>query len=382
MIRKLQRENDELREFIKFQRQRIEELLNKTSNLTKQIEKTHQVPSTTTDYQTRNLKKKLNFINDSSKSHHYANQNNSSTATDHSTTILESDNLTEDDMIREACLRLKMLEMSTAKVELNLKNDQTNCLHYNTNFKANRNKKSHNKICLNLSDESDIGNLKMNSNKINLKALANKIGYHRSFKRSMNHSQSGNDTSFEILQNTNFNDYKNSKNVPPLKILSSNMNNINKKSPVSISSSRSESPVNRRDHIELSVNTSTQSPTKSQLEIKSNVINNFPKTNTPDIDNFSRKTQTKIMDNIEIKTHFCPSNKSDSSERLGENNFVHNIDLRNETPMIDSPQKLITIQLDSSNRENSSFKSIGEQENDHTISFGSNKTDKSSDFWE
>ena len=59
MVKKLQKDNDELREFIKVQRLRIEELSNRASNLAKQIEKTHQVPSTKIDYENRNVKKKL-----------------------------------------------------------------------------------------------------------------------------------------------------------------------------------------------------------------------------------------------------------------------------------------------------------------------------------
>jgi len=126
MVKKLQRDNDELREFIKVQRIRIEELSNRASNLAKQIEKTHQVPSTKTNYENRNVKKKLCFADDSSKKNRFTNQNISSTTTDNSTTVLESDNLTEDDIIQEAESRLKTLEINTAKIEQNLKNFQIN----------------------------------------------------------------------------------------------------------------------------------------------------------------------------------------------------------------------------------------------------------------
>jgi len=117
MVKKLQRENDELRKFIKNQQQRIEELSNRTSNLTNQIEKTHKIQSTiTTNYcHKRNMKKKRN---DNSNRKPYTDQNiSSTTTTDNSRTV---DNQTEDDTIKIARLRLNFLEKNTEEVEQNL----------------------------------------------------------------------------------------------------------------------------------------------------------------------------------------------------------------------------------------------------------------------
>lgn len=387
MVRKLQKENDELREFIKVQRHRIEELLNRTSNITKQIEKTHQISSITAGYQTRNVKKKIQFTDDFSKRHCYANQNiSSTTTTDYSTTILESDNITEDDdIIKEACSRLKTLEINTAKMELNLKNDQTNSKHLDTNYKIIKNKNAYNnKMCSNLSDDSDFGALKSSNNKINLKELVNKIGYHRSIKRSMNRSKSGNDTSSEILQNTEIQDCTSETNRTFSNTLLCNMNNVNKDSSINIlSCSRCESPINKKYYIGMSMNTfntAVQPPKESQ----STIINNSPKTNLLEINNLEENMQTKEVNNIEIKNQVCSSNKLNSNEKLEENHYINSNDLQllNDTQMIDSTQKQTTEHLSCSNEENKTLESKKEQENDHTISINSNKTDKSSDFWE
>jgi len=371
MVKKLQKDNEELREFIKVQRLRIEELSNKASNLAKQIEKTHQVPSTKTDYENRNVKKKLCFVDDSSKKTRYTNQNISSTTTDYSTTMLESDNLTEDDIIQEAESRLKTLEINTAKIEQNLKNFQINRSSHNggrgsgdgcgrggtrnIDFKLIRdNKKSYNTIRSNFSDDSDLDALKRSSNKINLKELANKIGYHRSIRRSMNYSQSENDKSPEILRNTKFKDNTNPTNISPINLLSSSIGenyNMYKESPVNKISSRSESPIKKSNyHTDSSLNRSnksTQSPKVNKLQIESDATNTL----LPDTNN-----EVQNNDNVDLQL------------------FKH-------TEIIDSPHKQTSVQRDSSNGVDTLSTSKKLQESDHSISFGSNKTDKSSDFW-
>lgn len=349
MVKKLQKDNDELREFIKVQRQRIEELSYKASNLAKQIEKTHLVPLTKTDYDHRNIRKKLCFVDHSSKKNHYITQNSSSTTTDYSTTALESDNLTEDDVVQEAKSKLKTLEINDAKVTQHFKNIQINSSHRNIEFNVIKDtKKSYNEIRSNFSDDSDLDALKCSSNKINLKELANKIGYHRAVKRSMNHSQSENDTSSEILRNTKFQGYKNSTNISPIKILSSNIKeNVCKELSINKPSSRTESPINKSNyHTEISLNTSNisiQSPKENKLQIESDVKNTLlPNTNN---------------DNFDLQL------------------FKHK-------EITDSQHKQTSIVQNSSNGVDTLSNSKKLQESDHTISFGSsNKTDKSSDFW-
>jgi len=352
-VKKLQKDNDELREFIKIQRLRIEELSNRASNLAKQIEKTHQVPSTKTEYENRNVKKKLCFVDNSSKKNRFTNQNISSTTTDYSTTLLESDNLTEDDIVQEAESRLKTLEINTAKIEHNLKNFQINRSPHNIDFKLIRdNRKSYNKIRSNFSDDSDLDVLKRSSNKINLKELANKIGYHRSIRRSMNHSQSENDTSPEILQNTKFQDYTNSTNISPIKLLSSNIkeNYLFKESPVNKVSSRTESPIKKSNyHTEISQN-------------RSNISTQMPKVNKSIIE--SDATNTLLPDT---------NNEVQNNDNVDLQLFKHT--------EINLPHKQTSVQQDRSNEVDTLSTSKKLQESDHSISFGSNKTDKSSDFW-
>lgn len=354
LVKKLQKDNDELREFIKVQRLRIEELSNRASNLAKQIEKTHQVPSTKTDYENRNIKKKLCFVDDSSKKNRFTNQNISSTTTDYSTTVLESDNLTEDDIIQEAESRLKTLEINTAKIEQNLKNFQKNRSRHNIDFKLIRdNRKSYNKIRSNFSDDSDLDALKRSSNKINLKELANKIGYHRSIRRSINHSQSENDTSPEILRNTKFQDYTNSTNISPIKLLSSSIkeNYMFKESPVNKVSLRTESPIKKSNyHTEISQN-------------RSNISIQLPKVNK-----------------LQIESDAANTLLPDTNNEVQNNNNV-DLQLFKHTEIIDSPHKQTSVQQDRSNGVDTLSTSKKLQESDHSISFGSNKTDKSSDFW-
>jgi len=342
MVKNLQKDNDELREFIKVQRQRIEELSYRVSNLAKQIEKTHKVPLTKTDYDNRNVRKKLCFVDNSSRKNHYITQNISSTTTDYSTTVLESDNLTEDDIIQEAESKLKTLEISSAKVTQNLKNFPISRLRRNTEFNVIKDtKKSYKENRSNFSDDSDLDALKCSSNKINLKELANKIGYHRSVKRSMNHSQSENDTSPEISRNTTFQGHKNSTNILPIEILSSNIKeNVCKE--LAINKPRIESPINKSNyHTEISLNISNisvQSPNENKLQIESDVTNT--------------------------------------------NNDNFDLQLFKPKEIIDSQHKQTSVLQNSSNVVDTLSNSKKLQESDHTISFGSsNKTDKSSDFW-
>lgn len=104
MIGKLRKENDELHLFIKNLQQRINELSNKKFHCTEPIQRI-----------TRNVKKKIPFV--------YTNQNISSTTTDTD----ESD--TEDDIVKKAHSRLKILEMNTLKAEQNFQTNQMH--HYN-----------------------------------------------------------------------------------------------------------------------------------------------------------------------------------------------------------------------------------------------------------
>ncbi|KAL4088580.1 hypothetical protein QTP88_023669 [Uroleucon formosanum] len=288
MVKKLQKDNDELQAFIKVQRLRIEELSNRASNLAKQIEKTPQVPSTKIDYENRNVKKNLCFVDDFSKKNRFTNRNISSTTTDYSTTVLEFDSLTEDDIIQEAKFRLKFLEINTVKIEQNSKNFQINCSRNNIDFKLIRdNRKSYNKICSKFSDDSDLDALKHSSNKINIKELANKIGYHRSIRRSMNHF---------IGENY-----------------------IYKESPVNKVSSRTESPIKKsNDSTEISLNRSnisTQLPKVNKLQIESDATNTL----LPDIN-----SEVENNDNVDSQL------------------FKH-------TEIIDSPHSLTSVQRDSSN---------------------------------
>lgn len=394
-MRKLQRENDELRKFIKVQRERIEELSIKASNLTRQIEKTHYVSPSITNYQTRNVKKKLNFVNYSSNTKGCSNQNISSTTTDHSTTLLDSDNLTEDDIILDARSRLKILEINSAKVEQKLKNFKKNHMGF-SNYKKiqvnNNNRKSYNEIRFNLSDDSDIPTLKNTSNKINLKDLANKIGYHRSIRRSINHSTSENDTNPEISHNTNI------TNVSPIKkytgnILSSNVHKtMYQELPINKPSSKIKSPINKMNHCtELSINrpniTSTESTNENHVEIELAVKDNklLINTNSPDKNNLENPNQIKSTDNTKMRHNINLTKTSNNNKKFDENydveNHVTNSQSFNGIELIDLPQKSITIQQNGSNKiDASSTSSKNEKDSDHSISFGSNKTE-SYNFW-
>lgn len=375
MVRKLQRENDELREFIIVQRQRIEELSHRASNLGKLIEKTHQIPSNATDYQHKSVKKKLQFVEDFSKKNRHTYKNVSSTTTDYSTTLPESDNQTEDDIVQGALSKWKTLAMKTAKVKQNLINYQTNSMCDDTDNKIIRvNRQSYN-IRSTLSDDSDSSFLKNESEKINLKDLANKIGYHRSIRRSKN------DTSLDMLQNTRSRNYT---HISPIKISSSNTNNIYKVSPINRPSSRIESPVSRINYQnEFSTNTFNV-PTQSKME---SIVTNrsLSDNNSPGTSNSNNCMKNKTADNIEVNNYKPLQNKSDS-ERHEDNNDLQSL---NGTDMIDLPKKSLekkteqTLQHSRLNYDvaDTNFVSKNEQESDHTISFGSNKTDKSSDFW-
>jgi len=371
-----------LREFIKDQQQKIEELSIKASNLAKQIEKTHQVFPKTADHQTKNVKKKLYFIDDTYKKHCYTHkQNISSTTTDHSTTMLESDNQTEDDMVKEARSRYKMLEKKTEKMEQNFKDFAMDLMQYHSSdYKAIKvARKPYNDVRSNFSDDSDLG--KNNETKINLKELANKIGYHRSVRRSRNASLSEIDTSPEY-SNTQFQNFPtNVTNIIPLKILSSKVKEMYKESNKPVS--KTESPLSRvLFQNEYPSNAYTRIPIENQSQLESTVINkNILNTNSPNLINPEICAQSKNNSKIQIDSgsqmdvieHFTPPKKSDDNiERHKENSDKHQNSNINHNPSTG-------VRQNNSTRVDTS--SSSKIENDHTVSFGSVRTDKSSDFW-
>lgn len=393
MTKKLQRENGELREFIKVQRQRIEELSNKAANLARQIEQSHKVsPITTIDYRTRNVKKKLNFIDEPSKRNCCTNQNISSTTTDHSTTVLESDIQTEDDVILEARSRLKTLEMNTAKAEKTLLHFQTNRMHRNNDYNVNRvSRRSYKDIRSNFSDDSDFGTLKSNSNRINLKELANRIGYHRSIRRSSNPSSSKYDSSPEILQNTRVQNCRNVNFISPIKTFPSNENNVYRESSVNTKSSRIESPPITRVNCQTEFpinrsNVSTQLPNDNQSLTDSTIINRcLPSTNI--LDKSKCQTQTQTNGAVEIRYQMTLQEKPDEQKNSEEDNHTpcnkkmnaNDSKLFNETEISDSRTNQFTTAIQNSFKEADTL--LRENESDHSVTIGSNKTDKSSDFW-
>ncbi|XP_025416615.1 putative uncharacterized protein DDB_G0290989 isoform X2 [Sipha flava] len=372
MVRKLQRENDELREFIIVQRKRIEELSHRASNLGKLIEKTHQIPSTTTDYQHKSVKKKLQFVEDFGKKNHHAYKNISSTTTDYSTTLPESDNQTEDDIVQGALSKWKTLAVKTAKVKQNLINYQTNSMRDDSDNKIIRvNRQSYN-IRSTLSDDSDSSFFKNSGEKINLKDLANKIGYHRSIRRSKN------DTSLDMLQNTRSRNYT---YISPIKSSSTNTNNVFKVSPINRTISRIESPVSRINYQNEFSTDTFNVPNQSIME--STVINRpLSDSNSPGTSSSNNFMKNKTPDNIEVNNYKSSPNKL-VGERYKDNNNLQSL---NGTDLPKESQEKgteITSRQNSLNHNavDTNFTSKNEQESDHTISFGSNKTDKSSDFW-
>lgn len=363
MVRKLQRENDELREFIIVQRQRIEELSHRALNLGKLIEKAHKIPSTATDHQNKSVKKKLYFVEDATY------QNISSTTTDYSTTLPESDNQTEDDIVQGALSKWKALTTKTAKVKQNLINYQTNSLRDNSDNKIIRvNRQSYNDIRSTLSEDSDSSILKNKNDKINLKDLANKIGYHRSIRRSKN------DTSLDMItRSPNYTD------ISPIKTSLSNANNVYKVSPINRPSSRVELPINTVNYPnELSTNTRNVS---NQSPIESNIINkSLQGSNSPGLNDSNRFLKNKTPDNIETNKYYQHSPNKSDNDRHEDNSGLQSLI---GTEIINTPQKKLSVRQTSVNHNavDTNLTSKTEQESDHTVSFGSNKTDKSSDFW-
>lgn len=372
-----------MREFIKDQQQKIEELSIKASNLAKQIEKTHQVFPITADHQTKNVKKKLYFIDDTYKKHCYTNkQNISSTTTDHSTTMLESDNQTEDDMVKEARSRCKMLEKKTEKIEQNFKDLALDRMQYHSSdYKSIKvARRPYNDIRSNFSDDSDLG--KNKETKINLRELANKIGYHRSVRRSRNTSLSEIDTSPEYLKNTRFQNsptYVN--NIKPLQILSSKVKEMYKES--NKTTLGTESPLSRvLFQNKYPSNAYTQMPIENQSQLESTVINTIVlDTNSSNLINPEICAQSKNNSKIQIDSdsqmdvieHFSqPKESNDDIERHKENSEKHQNNNFNQNPSTG-------VRQDNSTRVDTS--SSSKLENDYTVSFGSNRTDKSSDFW-
>lgn len=388
-MKKLYRENDELREFIKVQQQRIEELSIRASNLAIQIEKTHLVhPAAATNYQiNKNIKKKLNFADNSSKKHRYAHQYISSTTTDLSTTMLESDNQTEDDMVKEARSKLKILEMNTAKVEQNFKDYQINHTNHNSDHKVIKIDKNPYNIRSNFSDDSDLDTLRYYNNKINLKELANKIGYYRSVRRSRNTSLSEIETSPEVFKNSRFPKYNKSiTNLTPVKILSSQVNDIYKESTINKPALITKSTPDKVDYqTEVLTDVCTQLPKESQSQFESATINELPNTNLTYLNNSESNTQNKTnhkilidrnseIDDIKLKNHstFSPKKMDDNNdEKLEESSNVEKNDYN----------LTMTVQKDNSINVDISSESKKELESEPSVSFGSNKADKSSDFW-
>lgn len=378
MVRKLQQENNELREFIQIQRHRIEELSNRASNLTNQIEKTHKIlPTTTMDYNhMRTAKKRINFLDNAYSKKNYNKKQNisSTTGTDYSTTLLESDNQTEDDMIKKARSRLKVLEKNTEEVEQNLnfqkKNFLTNRTHHNKVMQISS-RKSYNKIRSHLSDDSDVSPLKSASNRINLKELANKIGYHRSVRRSIINSESENDTSLKTVRN-----HINVTNNSSIKISSDIHNDIYKD--LSVNNSKIESfPINKVNHYtefptnisDMSVRKSNNSPSKIEMT----ALDNRLLTNSPKPSNIENQMLTKTADNIETKNHVSQPVMISDDKRSKENVSV----IVHDTQQI----PITVVQQDTSNEIDTSLTSKKE-DHESAISFGSsNKTDRSSDFW-
>lgn len=354
----MQKEKKELSEFIKVQQQRIEELSITTSNLAKQIENIYQSLPTTAIHHTKSVKKRLNFVDNSSKKN-FINQ--SSTTTELSTSMLESDNQTEDDMVKEAQSRLKILEINTAKVEKNLKS-----------FHANRAKNMHisqvdrkpyNDICSHFSDDSDFGITRNSQCRINLKELANKISYHRSIRQSRNTSPSGNDTSPETFRNLKFQDRKNITNVSPIKTSQSEKNYVCEE----LSLKKLDSTVisslggSNNCYNEPPQNVTTQSQVESIM----------PSSNLSKFNNFVNKTQSETVVDTDTNNHLTSLKKCDNGIKT------------NYLPINDDTIKNTTIPVVHNNLSDNdiSLENKKELESNHTVSFGSSRTDKSSDFW-
>lgn len=357
--------------------------------MAKQIEKTHQVhPTAAKNYHlNKNIKKKLNFVDDSSKNHRYAHQYISSTTTDLSTSMLESDNQTEDDIVKKARSRLKMLEINTANMEQNFKDYQMNSTRHNADHKVIKvNKNPYNNICSNFSDDSDLDTLRYHNNRINLKKLANKIDYYRSVRRSRNTSLSEIETSPEILQNSRFPRYTtNITNLTPVNILSPQVSAIYKESPINKPALITKSTPDKVDYqTEVFTNICTQLSRVSQYEsatIKKLLPNTYPPTYLNNSESSTQnKTNRKILIDrnseidIDIKHNLTlPPKKPDnnSDEKLEESSNVQ----KNDHDLITTVQKdnLTNVDISSTSKK--------ELESEPSVSFGSNRTDKSSDFW-
>ncbi|XP_050430973.1 uncharacterized protein LOC126839621 [Adelges cooleyi] len=225
MVGKLQKENEELREFITIQRHRIEELSYRASNLAKKIEKTHLVsPTLSDDYRrARTVKKKLAFVENLKPKNRLILQHNfTNTTSDHSTTLLESDIQTDDEMIQEATARLNRIKVDKAKVQQDFETFQSQRIKSkNTYQRQIVNRKSYNEIRSYLSDDSDLDIFKTNNrNKRNLKELANRIGYHRSIRRDNHPILNVYETSPRIFRNTSIKSCSN--DISPIEIPLSN----------------------------------------------------------------------------------------------------------------------------------------------------------------
>jgi len=330
MVKKLQRENHELREFIKNQRQRIEELSNRTSNLTNQMEKTHKKSpksTVTTNYcHKRNTKKKRN---DNSNKKPYTDQNiSSTTTTDNSRTV---DNQIEDDTIKIARLRLKSLEKNTEEVEQNLNFQKENFL---------TNRECHNIV---MCDKRLI---------FNNSCLPDDMPSHVPFY--------SHDFDFplfyEVASDLSYVVYGNM-------LKNSNVNNID--SPINEGNCDTELPMNRSDM-------SAQTPNEDQSQIKMPVIKNKIVPNYPEPSCIENQTSNELI--VYIETNASPLTVSDNGGRLKKNINMITSDSQQTPPTTVAWQ-------DKSNDVDSSSTSKKE-EHEGAISFGSSdNTNSSSDLW-
>jgi len=242
-------------------------------------------------------------------------------------------------------------------------------MRHNDVRQIDSNRKSYNKIRSHFSDDSDVSPLKSASNRINLKELANKIGYHRSVRRSINNSGSENDTSPKTIRS-----HIHATNNSLIK-MSSDMHSDMRKD-LSVNNSRIESsPINKVNHTESPMNISVMSardPNESQPKIETTVLDNrLLANNSPEPNNTENQTQT--TDNIETKHHMSQPIIISGDKRFEENVNVIVRDTQGVPTTVVRQDTLNEIDTSSTSKKD---------EQGSAISFGSsNKTDRSSDFW-
>ncbi|XP_050544979.1 myb-like protein X [Daktulosphaira vitifoliae] len=371
IIRRLQKENNEFREFKIIQKKRIDELTEIVANLKKIIEKTDQT-SRFDDFSSKNVRKKLTFLEDP-KIKYYASQNYSST-TDLSTSLFESDNQTEDETVKESCTRLKRLEIHSDKIKKSYNDFQMQHLRSETDYKKRtKNKKFGNDIHSSLSDGSDSFFSKIKDQKISLKQIANEIGYRRSIRHSYSTSLNNNETIPNLLKNYKYKDLINAEKIIEQlpntcdKPLTSFSNIINSSSPTKYNDNISF--INQSHSVEEPLNLSKE---KDVLLTTSNI----PQEITPS--KLFSKNDTK---NYQSET-VIPNNLQTSisiNENLKTDNRSLQIDEKNSNDHLS-----ILINSESKSNDQINFKmnesSLNSKKDDseNCLSFGSNK---SSDFW-